>query len=139
MIEGRARLPRIGEVIFGPGLVLPWLVRDGAGREVEPVSSYLRDRMLGDISPLTCRSYAHDLLRWFRVLWAVDVGWEQATEAEVAALVGWLRSAPNPQRARRREGGYAPGSVNPKTGKPLPAAGYAPATIAHNLSVLHEF
>ncbi len=139
LIEGRARLPRIGEVVGGPGPGLPWLVRDGAGREVEPVSSYLRDRMLGDISPLTCRSYAHDLLRWFRVLWAVDVGWEQATEAEVAALVGWLRSAPNPQRERRRESGYPAGSVNPKTGKPVPAAGYAPATIAHNLSVVHEF
>src|SRR6266498_2602939 len=67
LIEGRVRLPRIGEVIRGPGPALPWLARDGAGREVEPVSGYLRDRMLGDISPLTCRSYAHDPLRWFRV------------------------------------------------------------------------
>src|SRR5215470_13921244 len=139
LIEGRARLPRIDEVICGQTSVLRWLVRDGAGCEVEPVSGYLRDRMLGDISRLTCRRYAHDLLRWFRVLWAVDVGWEQATEAEVAALVGWLRSAPNPQRERRREGGYRAGSVNPRTGKPVRAAGYAPATIAHNLSVLHEF
>jgi len=63
LIEGRARLPRIGEVACGPGSVLPWLVRDGAGCEVEAVSGYLRDRMLGDISPLTCRSCAYDLLR----------------------------------------------------------------------------
>lgn len=88
---------------------------------------------------LTCRSYAHDLLRWFRLLWAVDVGWEQATEAEVATLVGWLRAAGNPQWRRRRNGGYPPGAVNPKTGKPIPAAGYAPATIAHNLSVVYGF
>lgn len=74
-----------------------------------------------------------------RVLWAVDVGWEQATEAETAALVGWLRSANNPQRERRRPGGYPAGTVNPKTGKPIPAAGYAPATIAHNLSAVHGF
>lgn len=66
LIEGRAQLPRIGDVVAGPGPVLPWLVRDGAGREVEPVSSYLRDLALGDVSPLTCRSYAFDLLRWFR-------------------------------------------------------------------------
>ncbi|WP_371775327.1 hypothetical protein [Streptomyces sp. NBC_01438] len=39
-----------------------------AGHEIEPVSSYLRDRLLGDVSPLTCRSYPYDLLRWFRVL-----------------------------------------------------------------------
>ncbi len=119
--------------------VLPWLVVDGAGREEEPVSSYLRDRMLTDASPSTCRSYAFDLLRWYRLLWAVDVGWEQATEAEAAALVGWLRSARNPQRERRQSNGYPAGSVHPKTGKPIPAAGYAPATIAHNLSVVHGF
>jgi integrase len=115
------------------------MVLDGAAREIEPVSSYLRDRMIGDASPSTCRSYAFDLLRWFRVLWAVDVGWEQATEAETAALVGWLRSAPNPQRKRHRRDGFGPGTVNPKTGKQIPTAGYAPATIAHNLSVVHGF
>ena len=32
--------------------------------------------MLGDASSSTCRSYAFDLLRWFRVLWAVNVGWD---------------------------------------------------------------
>ncbi len=75
------------------------VIRDGAGGQVEPIRSYLRDLVLGDVSPPTCRSYAFDLLRWFRALWAVDIGWEQATEAEAAALVGWLRSACNPQRA----------------------------------------
>jgi integrase len=95
--------------------------------------------MLGDMSPLTCRSYAFDPLRWFRVLWLVDVGWEQATEAEASALVGWLRSARNPQRERRRQGALPAGSVDPKTGKQTLSAGYAPATIAHNLSVVHAF
>ena len=123
----------------GSSASLPWFVVDAAGREVEPVSSYLRDRLLGDVSRLTCRSYGFDLLRWFRVLWALDVGWEQATEAEAAALVGWLRTARNPQRQRRRDDGYPAGSVNPKTGKPLLGAGYAPATIAHNLSVVYGF
>jgi hypothetical protein len=42
-----------------------------------------------------------------------------ATEAETAALVGYLRTARNPQRERRRAGGYSAGSVNPKTGKLL--------------------
>lgn len=68
-MSGRTALPRLGSVARGPDGLLPWLVLDGAGREVEPVSSYLRDRLLGDVSPLTCRSYAYDLLRWFRVLW----------------------------------------------------------------------
>ncbi|HUE32161.1 MAG TPA: hypothetical protein VMQ38_04520 [Mycobacterium sp.] len=132
LIEGRARLPRIGKVLPGSGTMLPWVVVDGAGRQVE-ISSSLRERMLGDVSQSTCRSYAFDLLRWFRVLWPVDVGWEQATEAEVAALVGWLRTARNPQRERSRSDGFPAGTVNPKTGKPMPAAGYAPATIARSL------
>ncbi len=128
----------MGAVVEGESPSLPWRVVDAAGREIEPVSSYLRDRMLGDVSPLTCRSYGFDLLRWYRVLWALDVGWEQATEAETAALVGWLRLARNPQR-QRRAGGHRAGTVNPKTGKPTLRAGYAPATIAHNLSAVHGF
>jgi hypothetical protein len=50
-----------------------------------------------------------DLLRWFRALWAVGVGWEQAAGTEAAALVGWSRSARNPERQQRREGGIRPG------------------------------
>ncbi|WP_374330136.1 site-specific integrase [Streptomyces sp. PSKA30] len=138
-MDGRADLPRVGAVVEGTAASLPYVVVDGTGREIEPVSRYLRDLLLGDVSPLTCRSYGHDLLRWFRLLWAVDVGWEQATEAETATLVGWLRSAPNPQRRRRRAGGLAAGTVNPKTGKPTLGSGYAPRTIAHNLSVVHGF
>jgi integrase len=139
LMDGRTDLPRVGSVARGPSLSLPYVVVDAAGREVEPVSGYLRDMQLGDASSLTCRSYGHDLLRWFRLLWAVDVGWEQATDREAAALVGWLRSARNPQRRRSKPGGYPAGSVNPTTGKPVPASGYAAATIAHNLSVVHGF
>jgi integrase len=138
-MDGRADLPRVGAVRVGALLSLPYVVVDAADREIGVVSRYLRNLVLGDLSPLTCRSYGHDLLRWFRLLWAVDVGWEQATEAEAATLVGWLRTARNPQHKRRRADGYSPGSVNPKTGKPIPAAGYAPRTIAHNLSVVHSF
>jgi hypothetical protein len=106
LMDGRADLPRVGAVHTGSASSLPYVVVDVAGREIEPVSRYLRDLVLGDVSPLTCRSYGHDLLRWFRLLWAVDVGWEQATEMEAATLVGWLRTARNPQRQRRREGGF---------------------------------
>jgi integrase len=138
LIEGRAVLPRIGAVMAGAVESLPWAVVDAAGREVDPVSRYLRDLALGDASSATGRSYAHDLLRWFRLLWFLDVGWEQATEAEVAALVGWLRAAPNPQRRRSDRVAQA-GVVNARTGKPTLAAGYAPATIAHALTVVRQF
>ena len=43
---------------------LPFFVVDSdGGEEVEPVSACLRDLMLGEASPLTCRSNAFDLLR----------------------------------------------------------------------------
>ena len=103
------------------------------------MSACLRDLMLGDASPLTCRSYAFDLLRWHRLLWCLGVGWEKATEADVATLVGWLRAARNPQRERRRPGSAPAGSVNLKTGKPSLRTGYAPATINHALTVVHGF
>ncbi|WP_280270420.1 tyrosine-type recombinase/integrase [Nocardia wallacei] len=103
---------------------------------VEPAVRFLRDLALSDASPLTCKSYGFDLLRWFRLLWLLEIGWEQASEAEVALLVGWMRTAPNPQRQRRRAGGPTAGSVNARTGKKLLRAGYAPRTINHFLSAV---
>jgi integrase len=137
--EGRGSVPWVGAVIAGEGVQLPFLVVDGGGAELGPVSAYLRDLMLGDASPLTCRSYAFDLLRWHRLLWFLEVDWEKVTEAEVAAMVGWLRTARNPQRERKRPGSAPAGSVNLKTGKPSLRAGYAPSTINHALTVVHGF
>ena len=91
--------------------------------------------LIGNWSP---SSYGYDLLRWFRLLWLLEVEWDKATEAEAAVMVGWLRNGDNPQR-RRRPGSPQPGSVNVRTGKPEPGAGYAPATIAHVLTVVSGF
>ncbi|WP_370651634.1 tyrosine-type recombinase/integrase [Frankia sp. Cj3] len=137
--EGRCSVPAVGSVVAGPAADLPFVVADSDGQAVEPVSAYLRDLMLGDASPLTCRSYAFDLLRWHRLLWMLETPWEKATEAEVAVLVGWLRQAPNPQHRRRRADASPPGSVNLKTGKPSLRAGYAPRTINHALAVIGGF
>src|ERR1700736_3358919 len=115
--EGQRPVPAAGAVVDGPAPDLPFLVVNGDGEELKPVSAYLRDLRLGDASPLTCRSYAFDLLRWHRLLWCLEVVWEKATEAEVAAMVGWLRVARNPQRERKRPGSVPAGSVNLKTGK----------------------
>jgi integrase len=135
-MEGRCSVRGVGSVAAGRAADLPFVVTDAGGREVEPVSAYLRDLALGDASRLTCRSYAFDLLRWHRLLWMLQIPWEKATEAEVAVLVGWLRQAPNPQRRRRSPDSSPPGSVNLKTGKPALRAGYAPRTINHALTVI---
>jgi hypothetical protein len=64
--QGSLEIRRVGAVLKGRETGLPSLVVDDRGVEVEPVAAFLRDLMLCDLSPATCRSYAHDLLRWFR-------------------------------------------------------------------------
>jgi hypothetical protein len=54
---GQLDLSRTGQVRTSGHPSLPYLVVDGAGHEIEPISMFLRDLMLGDVSPLTCRSY----------------------------------------------------------------------------------
>ena len=77
LADGHRGVPRVGSVIAGAVPSLPYLVVDSSGDPVDPVSRYLRDRMLGDVSPLTCRGYAHDLLRWFRLLWLLEIAWDK--------------------------------------------------------------
>jgi hypothetical protein len=139
LMDGRVDLRRVGVVTAATGTLPPFVVVDGAGVEVEPVTRYLRDLALSDMSPLTSRSYGYDLLRWFRVLWALGVDWERATGSEVDVLVGWMRTARNPQRKRTRAGGTPPGVANLRTGKPALAKGYAPRTINHCLSAVYGF
>ncbi|WP_245001573.1 tyrosine-type recombinase/integrase [Streptomyces alfalfae] len=139
LMEGRAVLPRVGSVVRLETQHPAYAVLDPAGSLVESVTPYLRDLALNDNSPETSRSYANDLLRWFRFLWLLNVTWDKATEGEVAVIVGWLRTAPNPQRRRTRPDAPQPGSVNPRTGKRYLKAGYAPATINHALTVVASF
>ncbi|MFJ1673126.1 tyrosine-type recombinase/integrase [Streptomyces bottropensis] len=138
LIEGRADVPRVGSVVELE--ILPWYTVVAAdGAVVAPVLSYLRSLVLDDNRPATAKSYAHDLLRWHRLLWFLDIGWDRATESDASALVGWLRVAPNPQRRRWDLNAPRPGSVNLRTGKPYLKAGYAPSTINHCLTVVSSF
>lgn len=139
LMEGRAELPRVGAVLPARGIHPPYIVVNAYDDEIEAATAYLRDLALNDCSPLTVRSYGYGVLRWFRLMWLLGVSWEKATEAEVAVLAGWLRTASNPQRHRSKPGGQVPGSVNLRTGKPHLRAGYAPRTINHALSVVSGF
>ena len=136
LTEGRIELGRWGAVVAGDRPSLPFVVVDPDGAAVEPISRFLQDLALSDASALSCRSYAHDLLRWWRLLGLLEVGWDRATTDDVATLVGWLRNARNPQR---RRAAVEPGSVNLRTGKRTLPAGYAPSTINHSLSVISGF
>ncbi|MET7874042.1 tyrosine-type recombinase/integrase [Streptomyces cyaneofuscatus] len=139
LMEGRAELPRVGAALPARGSHPPYIVVNGYDDEIEVATAYLRDLALNDCSPLTVRSYGYGVLRWFRLLWLLGMAWEKATEAEVAVLAGWLRTAANPQRRRAQPGKNVPGSVNLRTGKPALQAGYAPRTINHALSVVSGF
>ena len=133
------RVVRAGEVRETADPALPWAVVDGAGQPVGPASDFLRHLLASGNSPASCRSYAYDLLRWLRFLAAVDVRWDRAGRGEVRDFVLWLRLAHNPARDRRRPGAPGPGEVNPRTGKPTLQAGYAPATVNHQVAVLAAF
>ncbi|MEV8504530.1 site-specific integrase [Actinoplanes sp. NPDC051475] len=139
LVEGRGTVPSVGSVVDTGLLHPPFIVHDEQGAEIEPVTGYLRQLALSDCSRLTCRSYAFGMLRWFRLLWLLQIDWNRATEAEVAVMVGWLRSANNPQRRRSDPKTQPAGSVNAQTGKPALRAGYAPSTINHALSVVSGF
>lgn len=145
LMDGGEELPGTGAVRAGVTASLPFVVVDGHGEEVEPFSAFLRDLMLTDMSPLTARSYAQDLLRWWRLLLVLEVEWDRASRADVEVLVGWMRSADNPQRNRNpspltsEPTSTSEPSVNHRTGKRALGLGYAPATINHALSVLSSF
>ncbi|MFD4433192.1 site-specific integrase [Nocardia sp. NPDC058497] len=135
--EGRIKLPMVG-CVERAASAAPYAVLI-EGTEVPPISSYLSSLVVSDVSPLTVRSYAHDLLRWWKILAVLGVPWDRATREDVEAMVGWMRSAANPQRRRSAQSVSEPGSVNLKTGKPVLSAGYAPATINHALTVVYSF
>ena len=113
--------------------VEPWIVEFPAGHAVPVVSRFMRELVARDASAATCRSYAFDLLRWWRFLASRDRPWTHAGRDEVREFVLWLRTSDNPQRRPGRAG------VNARTGKPNLAEGYAPATINHALSVISVF
>jgi site-specific recombinase XerD len=98
----------------------PYQVVDVDGVVVAPVAAYLRDLQACGRPAATQRSYAMDLLRWFRFLWAVDVGWDQATRVEARDFCRWIQLAGKP-------------------GAPAPDTRYAPATVAHCETVLRGF
>jgi integrase len=157
-------VPRIGRVAATDDPLEPYQVIDADGAVAAPAASFLRELLAASRAPLTLRSYAMDLLRWWRFLAAVDVRWEQATPVEGRDFSLWIRQASKPRAGRERGGGPVaaagvssadgrrrpqsrreglagglPGQVNPVTGKPSPGRGYAPRTVNHSETVLRTF
>jgi integrase/recombinase XerC len=96
-----------------------WRMTGPDGKPVTAVQWFLADLAATDAADSTLRSYAYDLLRWFRFLSAIDVEWQLATRHEVRDFVRWFRGVPNAQRSRRvaTSGRPAAGTLNQQTGK----------------------
>ena len=119
----------------------PFRVVGPDGDVVEPVSVFLRDLLASGKSEATLRSYSVDLLRWWRFLDAVSVGWDRASRIEARDFSCWIQltarhqlqtSRPRTARLSSRTAG----APNPVTGKPASGDGYAPSTVAHSETVL---
>lgn len=132
------RLPRWGSVAAGDGVV-PWVVLDDGGVPVGPIWVFLRDFVARGNRPGSVRSYAYVLLRWWRWLRVVDVGWDRATSAEVRDLVLWLQLTTKPRVAPRTRSAATVGTANPLTGKRYLGDGYGARTIRHGNAVLGSF
>lgn len=132
------RLPQWGRVVASSGAV-PWLVMDPAGLPVEPVRMFLRDFVAQGNRLGSVRSYAYDLLRWWRWLQVVGVEWDRATSAEVRDFVLWLGQANKPRNSARTRSAATAGTVNPITGKTYLNDRYRARTVRHSNAVLRCF
>jgi integrase/recombinase XerD len=142
MLSGAAAMASMTSdftVVPTPGGQVPYALVGPDGEPVEPVQDYLTELLAADCSPLTLRSYAFDLLDWFRFLAASGGGWQHATRAHVRDWVLGLRSRPNPQRTGGERDRAAPGGGNLRTGKAPRRDSYAAATINYRLSVVAGF
>ncbi len=122
----------------------PYRLLDGGGVVVEPVALFLRELFAAGRSATTLRSYGMDLLRWWRFLHAVDIGWDRATRVEARDFSCWIQLTVKQRRHVDRSSSAGlvnsvAGAPNPITGKPALVDGYAPATVAHSETVLRGF
>ncbi len=80
----------------------PYRIIDAGGEPVAAVAEFFRELQAAGRSEATLRSYGHDLLRWFRFIWAAGVPWNRATRTEASARVAWSQGTPIAQQNRNQ-------------------------------------
>ena len=130
-------MPQAGRVVATDDVWEPYRLVDVDGIAVEPVAVYLRDLQAAGRSAATARSYALDLLRWLRFLWAVEIGWDRATRVEARDFCRWLQIAGRPTRPHWRRRDEPVGGA--RSGGRLRARPYAASVRAHSETVLRSF
>jgi hypothetical protein len=84
-------VPLAGSLEATDDLFAPYRLVDGQGATVEPVAAFFAEVTACGRPATTQRSYGMDLLRWFRFLWALEVGWDQATRVEARDFIRGCR------------------------------------------------
>ncbi|MDQ1250368.1 MAG: hypothetical protein QG597_4747 [Actinomycetota bacterium] len=127
----------VGSVVATDVMWEPYRLLGPDGEVLGCVAGFLHELQAAGRSTATQRSYALDLLRWFRFLWAVGVSWGQATRCEARDFCRWLALVDKPRRSGTVT--RPAGATNPVTGKRSPGGKYAPSTLAHSETVLRTF
>src|SRR6478752_7893895 len=134
---------RVGRLVATGEHGEPYRLVDASDAVVEPAAVFLRELLAAGRSAATLRSYGMDLLRWWRFLHAVDVGWDRATRVEARDFSCWIQLTVKQRRlVARSDTGWASavsGAPNAVTGKAGQSDRYAPATVAHSETVLRRF
>ena len=125
----------------------PFRLVDADGEVVAAAAAFIAELAACGRPAATQRSYGMDLLRWFRFLWALGIGWDQATRVEARDFCRWLQIADKSAHPHWRHAGRGPArsermgppATNPVTGKSGPGERFAAATVAHCESVLRGF
>jgi site-specific recombinase XerD len=124
-------VPAAGALVATGDRWEPYRLVDRDRVPIAGVASFFRELQAAGRSQATVRSYGMDLLRWFRFLWAIGVGWDRATRVEARDFCRWLLIAGKPGRSHWRNQN---GSPPTPSGKP-----YAASVRAHSETVLRCF
>ena len=127
-------VPQVGSLVATGEEWEPHRLLDQDGVPVEAVSAFLAELQAAGRSAGTLRSYGMDLLRWFRFLWAAEVGWDRASRCEARDFSRWLQVAGIPGRAHWRHRDEQPEPAAVATGK-----AYSASVRAHSETVLRSF
>jgi integrase len=131
-------VPTAGSVVVVDDVWEPVRLLDASGSVVAAVRVFLQDLQAMGRSAATQRSYAMDLLRWFRFGWAIDVPWDRATRVEARDFCRWLSLREKPSRAASSSS-VVRGQPNAVTGRAGPGDRYAVSTRTHSETVLRGF
>lgn len=131
-------VPQAGRLIVTGERGEPYRLVDADEQVVQPVAEFLRELQAAGRSPATARSYGLDLLRWFRFLWALEVGWDRATRVEARDFCRWLQVGGKPSRPHWRHRDVPTSAAGGAAGHGRPRP-YAASVRAHNETVLRGF